>query len=231
MHAERNWLIGRDPAADLELKDALASRRHFQLGADKEGWRLEDLDTPNGTLVNGVREFGRVLTTACTLQVGREIMIFDPLAVTEAEPDDTLPDWALAIIGEDDGSDMPSTFHMAPAHMRNLQARERIRTRPHLADAQAGSDRLRPLDNQVNVLGLGPLQISLGDTPKGKPKLLAQLSRAADGTFVVKASGLFAKLKVNGVSSHKAPLTAGDLIELGGARLRFFPGLVGREDD
>ncbi len=230
LHSERNWLVGRDSSADMRLEDELASRRHFQLGTDEQGWRLEDLDTPNGTLVNGVREFGRSLTTACTLQVGREIMIFDPLAVSDAEPDDTLPAWALAILGEDEGGDMPSTCHMPPAHLRHLQAQERIRTRPHLADVTKGSDRLWALDSKINPLGLGPVQISLGDTPKNRPKLLAQVHKGPGDSFTVKAVGLFGKVKINGVGAHKAPLAAGDVLEVGGVRLRFFPGLDGRAD-
>ncbi len=229
LHAERIWLIGRDPTADLELQDPLASRRHFQIEHGVQGWALQDLDTANGTLVNGVREFGRALATACTLQVGREIMVFDPDAVSDAEPDDTLPEWAIAILGDDDG-DMPSTSHMAPAMLRHIQAQERIRTRPHLAAVGDASGRLWPLDNKSNALGLGPVQISLGDSVKGRAKRLADLHRDADGSHRVEASGLFKKVVVNGVSTRRAALKAGDVLEVGGVRLRFFPGLEGQGD-
>ena len=227
LHAERAWMVGRDPSADLVLKDDLASRRHFKIVAGDEGWRLEDLDTPNGTLVNGVREFSRDLATACTLQVGREIMIFDPDAASDAEPDDTLPAWALSVLGEEQ-QDMPSTCLMAPAKMRHVQAQERVRTRPHLAAADR-TGRLWPLDNKINTVGLGKVQIALGEAPKGKAKVLAQITREGDGAYIVKAQGLFAKVKVNGTAARQHKLAPGDRLELHGVQIHFFEGLRGRE--
>lgn len=225
LHSERAWMFGRDPTCDLVLTDALASRRHFKLEAGEEGWRIVDLDTPNGTLVNGVREFQRDLPSACTMQVGREIMLFDPLAANDAPADDTLPEWALAILGEDE-SEAPSTHLMAPTQMRHLQAQERIRTRPHLAAADK-TGRLWALDNKINRVGLGPVQITVGDTPKGRAKVLAQITRENDGAYVIKAQALFGKIGVNGTPTRQKRLEPGDVLEIGGVRLRYFPGLHG----
>ena len=50
--------VGREPAADVWLDSGSVSRRHARLLVTDDGARLEDLDSKNGTTVNGrpVRE-------------------------------------------------------------------------------------------------------------------------------------------------------------------------------
>lgn len=44
--------IGRDPAADLPLRDEQASRRHARIRPQSDGAVIEDLGSSNGTFVN-----------------------------------------------------------------------------------------------------------------------------------------------------------------------------------
>jgi FHA domain len=53
--ARREVLIGRDPVCDLALADPAVSRRHARLRFRDGRWILQDLDSTNGTRVNGVR--------------------------------------------------------------------------------------------------------------------------------------------------------------------------------
>jgi pSer/pThr/pTyr-binding forkhead associated (FHA) protein len=46
---------GRDPSNDIVLDDDLISRHHMRLLPDADGYRVEDLHSSNGTLVNGRR--------------------------------------------------------------------------------------------------------------------------------------------------------------------------------
>ncbi|MCQ2560155.1 MAG: FHA domain-containing protein, partial [Clostridia bacterium] len=48
-------IIGRRGNSDIVLEDETISRRHCQLEMDNEVWQLTDLDSRNGTYVNGVR--------------------------------------------------------------------------------------------------------------------------------------------------------------------------------
>lgn len=52
--------IGRDAGCDLAIADMTVSRRHAQLERTPDGWLLSDLESTNGTRVNGWRVRGKV---------------------------------------------------------------------------------------------------------------------------------------------------------------------------
>jgi len=52
--------IGRDASCDLAIADVTVSRRHAQLERTEHGWLLVDLESTNGTRVNGWRVRGKV---------------------------------------------------------------------------------------------------------------------------------------------------------------------------
>jgi hypothetical protein len=228
---DRTYLIGRDPNADLVLIDALASRRHFQLERVLEGYRMKDQDTPNGTLVNGVREFQRQLIVHATLQVGGEMILYDPDTVGDAPPDDDeLPAWALEILDDDDEA-IPSTAHIAPADLSRMQAKVRARTRPHLVvrTGRGGTLDVHPLDTKVTAIGFGPVRLSLGPSAKGREEVIAEATRLDDDRVRIRAKGLFAKIGVGGKSKREAVLSPGEAATVGGVVLEYHAGLEGAD--
>jgi hypothetical protein len=52
--------IGRDASCDLAIADMTVSRLHAQLEHTSDGWLLSDLESTNGTRVNGWRVRGKV---------------------------------------------------------------------------------------------------------------------------------------------------------------------------
>ena len=56
--------IGRSSANDVQLTDRSVSRAHAELYRDRESFLIRDLDSQNGTFVNGVR------ISACPLALG-----------------------------------------------------------------------------------------------------------------------------------------------------------------
>ena len=62
--------VGKSKACQLELSDPLASRRHFAIEVEGRGVRLTDLDSTNGTLVNGVRVLEAILFGGELVRVG-----------------------------------------------------------------------------------------------------------------------------------------------------------------
>ncbi len=67
---ERGALLGRGPLADLELRDPAVSRRHAQISFSEEHCFAADLESGNGTYVNGERVIDPV-----RLEEGDEIRI------------------------------------------------------------------------------------------------------------------------------------------------------------
>jgi Domain of unknown function (DUF1707)/Inner membrane component of T3SS, cytoplasmic domain len=55
--------IGRDVGCDLAIADMTVSRRHATLERTQDGWLLTDLESTNGTRVNGWRVRGKVSVT------------------------------------------------------------------------------------------------------------------------------------------------------------------------
>jgi len=62
--------IGRDPACDVVLDDELVSRIHLRLTPTAAGARAEDLDSRNGTFLNGNPLYG-----AAELSPGDQLVI------------------------------------------------------------------------------------------------------------------------------------------------------------
>jgi len=78
------YLAGRSPDLDLTLPVKEASRRHFRIWRHQDGvWRVKDLDSTNGTLVNGQSTKVSKLRHKDTIQVGNDCMIrfLDPKPV------------------------------------------------------------------------------------------------------------------------------------------------------
>jgi len=69
--------IGRDPACELVLEDEHLSRQHCRISRDACGeWQIEDLDSHNGTSVNGHLIDTSILHDGDVLLVGRTRLVF-----------------------------------------------------------------------------------------------------------------------------------------------------------
>ena len=67
--------IGRDPRNELVLSDEQVSRQHAQIRCEPEGFVIYDLNSKNGTYVNGQR------VSRCPLHDGDEIRVGDTLLI------------------------------------------------------------------------------------------------------------------------------------------------------
>ena|SRR5437868_6667034 len=63
--------IGRSSGAEFMLEAPLVSRLHCQLSATDEAVQVKDLDSTNGTFVNGKRITSATLQAGDVLKVGR----------------------------------------------------------------------------------------------------------------------------------------------------------------
>jgi hypothetical protein len=68
--------IGRLPESDVTLKDPGASRRHAEVRSNEDGYRLVDLGSTNGTMVNNRRVTERELQDGDRITIGRTTLAF-----------------------------------------------------------------------------------------------------------------------------------------------------------
>lgn len=73
-------VIGRDRKCDLHLPDDSVSRRHALIRkTDDDQFIIEDLGSSNGTYVDGIPIVSCVLHSGDSVQLGRNLFIFDRL--------------------------------------------------------------------------------------------------------------------------------------------------------
>ncbi len=74
---ERRVVMGRSKECDLQVPDANVSRRHAELRQEGSTWWVVDLDSTNGTEVNGKRVPRAKLAPGDTIMLGETELVFD----------------------------------------------------------------------------------------------------------------------------------------------------------
>ena len=69
-------LIGRNPSTDLTLVDEGISREHAVIEWEGQRFSIEDLQSTNGTKVNGRRIRSTDLVDGDEIQIGRTVFVF-----------------------------------------------------------------------------------------------------------------------------------------------------------
>ena len=93
--ATKPIVLGRCVEADCHLDDSLASRRHAQISLQGNQVVVEDLESTNGTFVNGkkvrrtvLQPGDRVLIGACNMELSAEAEVAEvkPLSIADTKP-------------------------------------------------------------------------------------------------------------------------------------------------
>ena len=71
-------VAGRHPDADIFLDDVTVSRRHAEITRDRKVFSIRDLDSLNGTYLEGSRTAGGLLQDGSEIQIGKYRMTFYP---------------------------------------------------------------------------------------------------------------------------------------------------------
>ncbi len=76
---EASYAIGRAPDNEIVLEDSRVSRRHGKLERHSEAYRLVDLNSHNGTFLNGQRVQGPVpLRPGDEIGIGQHLLVYEP---------------------------------------------------------------------------------------------------------------------------------------------------------
>jgi pSer/pThr/pTyr-binding forkhead associated (FHA) protein len=78
--AAAGTVLGRSSECDVRLEDPNASRQHARISAVDGDWKLEDLGSTNGVLVNGARVAGSTpLRSGDRIQLGHTDLTFETI--------------------------------------------------------------------------------------------------------------------------------------------------------
>ncbi len=73
-------IMGRSPECELIIFDRAVSRQHTEIAAEDDHYIITDLNSSNGTFLNGVQlQEPKVLKRNDEIKLGEEIFLFDPL--------------------------------------------------------------------------------------------------------------------------------------------------------
>lgn len=91
LHESRN-LVGRDPSCEIAIDSKFLSRQHALIAREEGGWAVVDLNSTNGTFVNGRRVKRCRLDDGDRIAIGKHRLIFvnpspaAPAGVAESRP-------------------------------------------------------------------------------------------------------------------------------------------------
>jgi pSer/pThr/pTyr-binding forkhead associated (FHA) protein len=92
--------VGRDQTAEVAIPDNTLSRRHFLIWREGERFLIKDLDSQNGTWVDGQRAEGIELRHNVCIVAGRTVFMFSDQFCPAGVPDKPLatsPDTAIVL--------------------------------------------------------------------------------------------------------------------------------------
>jgi len=206
--------IGREPANDIVVENLLVSGYHARIDPAGKEYVLTDLQSKNGTFLNGERVTSTKLKNGDQILIGKHTLVFtlDPAEI-QADPKLTEETMFIQVAqGEAEPSEEPA----APGLDSTAVSAER----PAVLAFVSGGRGEHEIKRKLVKLGKG----EEADIPIGglfTPRVAATISRRPTGYHLSSAGR--AKVKVNGVQiggSHR--LKEFDTIEIGPARLQFY---------
>jgi pSer/pThr/pTyr-binding forkhead associated (FHA) protein len=79
-------VVGRSGQAKVSIEDEGLSRRHFLISREGENYFIKDLNSRNGTWVDGRRVFAEKLHHNDCIRAGNNLFLFAELPVSSATP-------------------------------------------------------------------------------------------------------------------------------------------------
>jgi pSer/pThr/pTyr-binding forkhead associated (FHA) protein len=192
--AHEEYGLGRGESNAIRLTDRNISRTHAILKKTGAAWFLKDLQSYNGTFVNGVRVVGeQALGTGDVIQIGDYRL--------ELVDDATLP--VAAVPGAPPAP--------APAHQRPNRLVVVVGPVP-------GAE--FPLDKESFTIGRSE-EATISINHSSVSRVHAELIPIGNGRFEIVDKASANGIRINGVELKRGILEAGDALELGDVRMRF----------
>jgi pSer/pThr/pTyr-binding forkhead associated (FHA) protein len=229
MNKER-YTIGRLPDNDVRIDNPAVSGHHALIINILNDSFLEDLNSTNGTYVNGKLIKKHALQHGDVITVGHHQLRFVDSQAADNEPDEfekTMVIQPSAAVEE--------KVRLAAAKAAKAAPAEQSQTRPSLATAAAaknGEGAVAPPKARLQVLSGAfagrELALVKALTTLGRPGVqVAAITRRSDGYYLVHVDGTdnhFPLINGSAIGPAARRLKDNDVITLAGVKMGFFEG-------
>ena len=202
--------IGRDAWLDIVIDNVAVSRRQAEIRLEDTQWFVRDLDSRNGTLLNGRRLEGlEPLKRGDEISFGKFSLFLDHVPT---EP-------ASQLYASRAGYTEPGqTLVMGPDELAKLRATIVEKRRAHVHWRGGGEEGTFTLADRSVVIGRSDLCDLRVACCRPKHHLLI---RRNGPQYEVRNTSWWYRMRVNDEPTRRATLRDGDQIEIGGLRLTF----------
>lgn len=194
--AHDEYGLGRGDENSIRLTDRNVSRKHARLAKNGEAWIIRDVNSYNGTYVNGVRVVGeQPVNAGDIIQLG---------------------DYRLELV--DESKVVPVADPSAQAALTQVPVHQRPNRLVVVVGPNPGTE--YPLDREHFTIGRAE-EATISVNHSSVSRLHAELIALGNGRFEIIDKGSANGIRINGVELKRGILEAGDALELGDVRLRF----------
>ena len=200
--------IGRDSANDIVINDALLSREHARITCVGEDHIIEDLQSGNGTLVNGTPVTQKILRHRDVIGLGNHLLRYlNTRMAAELDLERTMLIKPLSREGLPEGETPPAAVP-AIRPSRSWQPEASVKVLTSGSNKHAPGNRVR-LDRVVTTFGI-------------PGERLVVITRRPQGYFLTHVEGTHPpRLNHRAIMPEPHLLRHGDEIEAAGYRLAF----------
>jgi pSer/pThr/pTyr-binding forkhead associated (FHA) protein len=194
-------LVGRDAMASLCIPDEHISRRHARILVEKGLLTVQDLDTRNGTFVNGRREYKRPLKDGDRIEFGSYVILvhigpkdrFADTPILEGEMEDSADLFDGGFVSSEGSG---ATAVVGPGLLARMRQEHEIKISPHLVLTIGKKTAFFPLKFQTTIIGSSDAcQVRVNAMRSSRAVMITRLDPTS---YQVKKLGLCVKLKVAG---------------------------------
>ena len=199
-------VLGRRPHNDVVMENLAVSGEHALLTLENEVVAIEDLNSTNGTFVNGFPVKRQVLADKDLIQIGKYRIRFEQTPQDQDSPDTHSVTNAIlnSSFADFAASTMPAALTPAVGGGKAVQQASLL-----ILNGSSAGQKV-PLVKVVTTLG--------------KPGVaVASITHKHHGFALTLVEGPSSSLKLNGqeLKSEAVSLTNGDMVDLAGARKQF----------
>lgn len=218
--------IGRRPECDIHIDNLAVSGRHARVMTIAGSSFLEDLDSTNGTFVNGKKVAKHPLSNGDLIMIGKHSLRYATEAAPKAKGGGNFAETIVI------GADQTSALRQAATDAEAARARQADEESRGAAPAGTSSANIGPARVRL-MTDAGPgkeMPLSKALTTLGRPGIqVAAISRRHNGDFIVHVDG--------GPDNDRRPIINGaaigvksqllhdqDVIEIAGVKLQYLRG-------